>query len=200
MKIGIICGNHRTNAGSQKAMDYIAREVESITKVSPYLLDLAEADIPFWDAQVWSEGLDWNKQWKNASDNLQVCDGLIIITPEYGGMVPPRLKNFFLLCSRGELMHKPGLIVSVSSGINGAYPVAELRSSSYKNNKICYIPEHIIIRNIEEVLGNTASSERDISLRDRINHSLDILISYSKGLKEVRSKSDFRGQEYKYGM
>ena len=51
-----------------------------------------------------------------------------------------RLLNIFLLCGNGEFSHKPGLIVSVSSGNGGAYPIAELRSSSYKNTHIMWIP------------------------------------------------------------
>jgi hypothetical protein len=39
------------------------------------------------------------------------------------------------------------LIIAVSGGAGGgAYPVAELRMSSYKNSRICYLPEHLIVR------------------------------------------------------
>ncbi len=64
--------------------------------------------------------------------------------------VPAGLKNFFLMFSRFELGHKPAMIVAVSSGDGGAYPVAELRMSSYKNNRICYIPEQLNLRNVEK--------------------------------------------------
>ena len=67
-------------------------------------------------------------------------------------MVPAGLKNFFLCFGRNELAHKPGLIVGVSSADGGVYPVAELRMSSYKNSRICYIPEQLIVRNVESVL------------------------------------------------
>ena len=67
--------------------------------------------------------------------------------PEYGGMATPNSKTF-LVFNNGELFHKPGLIISVSSGTGGAYPISELRSSSYKNSHIMWIPEHIIIRNV----------------------------------------------------
>ena len=73
----------------------------------------------------------------------------MVIAPEWHGQVPAGLKNFFLICGRAEVGHKPALITTVSSGDGGAYPVAELRMSSYKNNRICYIPEQLIIRNVE---------------------------------------------------
>ena len=34
--------------------------------------------------------------------------------------------------------------------------------SSYKNNRLCYIPEHVIVRNVEKVL-NGNSEENDSS-------------------------------------
>ena len=85
-----------------------------------------------------------------------------MVVPEYGGMSTPNSKNFFLLFNffffffffllNGELFHKPGLIVSISSGNGGAYPISELRSSSYKNSHIMWIPENIIIRNVNQFL------------------------------------------------
>ena len=40
-------------------------------------------------------------------------------------------KNFFLHCNKGELSHKPALLVSISSGNGGSYPISELRSSNF---------------------------------------------------------------------
>ena len=78
----------------------------------------------------------WNVEFGNISDSLSSSDGFIIVVPEYGGMATPNAKNFFLLFNNGELFHKPGLIISISSGTGGAYPISELRSSSYKNSHI----------------------------------------------------------------
>jgi len=52
--------------------------------------------------------------------------------------------------ARFELGHKPALIVAVSSGDGGAYPVSELRMSSYKNNRLCYIPEQVALKSMRE--------------------------------------------------
>ena len=92
----------------------------------------------------------WGETWNSISENLSNADGFILVVPEYGGMATPAAKNIFLLSGNGEFAHKPGLIVSISSGNGGAYPIAELRSSSYKNTHIMWIPENIIIRNVEE--------------------------------------------------
>ena len=75
------------------------------------------------------------------SNKLASSDAFIVISPEWHGMAPAGLKNFFLMWGKGELAHKPALIITVSSGDGGSYPVAELRMSSYKNNRICFLPE-----------------------------------------------------------
>ena len=114
--------------------------------------------------------------------------------PEYGGMATPAAKNIFLLCGNGEFAHKPGLLVSVSSGNGGAYPIAELRSSSYKNTHIMWIPENIIIRNVEEFnLGNHGENIPEW-LDNRIDYVLKLLLVYAANMKPIReliNRKDF---------
>ena len=97
-----------------------------------------------------SQGNQWSHLIK---DIVKKSDGFILVVPEYGGMATPVAKNIFLLCGNGEFAHKPGLIVSVSSGNVGAYPKSELRMSSYKNTHIMWIP----------CLLYTSPSPRDLS-------------------------------------
>ena len=109
------------------------------------------------------------------------------MVPEYGGMATPAAKNIFLLCGNGEFAHKPGLIVSVSSGNGGSYPISELRSSSYKNTHLMWIPENIIIRNVEEF--NPWSHGKNIPnwLDDRIVYVLNLLLAYASNMKPLRT-------------
>ena len=68
-------------------------------------------------------------------------------------MVPAALKNFFLLwAATGELSHKPALPCAVSAGEGGAYVISELRMSSYKNNRLCWLPEQLIARQVKSIL------------------------------------------------
>jgi len=136
-------------------------------------------------------------------EQLSDCDALVIITPEWHGQVPAGLKNFFLLFGKNEVGHKPALIVSVSSGVGGSYPVAELRMSSYKNSRICYIPEHVIIRDVESVLnGNKAdNNERsDSYIHERLQWSLNILNEYAAALKQVRASGATHTDTFTNGM
>lgn len=101
-----------------------------------------------------------------------------------------------------ELSHKPALIVGVSSGDGGAYPVAELRMSSYKNNKLCYMPEHLIIRHVESVLNDNAdnNSEADAYFRERIDWTLTQLKAYAIALKQVRDSGVTQTDKFANGM
>jgi hypothetical protein len=133
---------------------------------------------------------------------LRAADAIILVVPEWNGMVPPALMNLFLLAGRGELAHKPALAVTLSSGQGGAYPLAELRAYGYKNTRLCYIPDHVIVRFVENVLNevDNISSEEDRLIRHRLAYSLNILDVYSTAFKQIRSSQVIDLINYPYGM
>ena len=109
-------------------------------------------------------------------------------------MATPAAKNIFLLCGNGEFAHKPGLIVSISSGNGGSYPISELRSSSYKNTHIMWIPENIIIRNVEEFNPGGHGTIIPEWLDDRIDYVLKLFFTYALNMKPIReivNRKDF---------
>ena len=154
MKISIISGSHRKASQSEKVARFIQQTLEGRNICDEtWLFRLAENPLPLWDESIWEGNPDWKQKLDPISSELASSDGFVVISPEWHGQVPSGLKNFFLMWGKGELAHKPALIITVSSADGGAYPVAELRMSSYKNNRICYIPEQIIVRNVESVLN-----------------------------------------------
>ena len=157
MNITIISGSHRHNSQSEK----VAKHVQAVLRAKgsqAEIFSLAGNPLPLWDESIWEENSAWGALLAPLSAQLAASDGFVIITPEWHGQVPAGLKNFFLLWGKNELAHKPALIIAVSSSTGGAYPVAELRMSSYKNNRICYLPEHIIIRQVTQVLNEDTST------------------------------------------
>ena len=100
-------------------------------------------------------------------------------------MAAPNSKNFFLVFNNGELFHKPGLIVSISSGNGGSYPISDLRASSYKNSHIMWIPENIIIRNVEHFDPRNHGNLIPAWLDKRIDYVINLLIEYSKCLRPI---------------
>ena len=188
MKITIISASHRKNSQSIKVSHFIKSNLKKInSNLDIYLLDLAEVSLPLWSTDKKNGEGVWGETWSSISKNFNSSDGFILVVPEYGGMATPAAKNIFLLCGNGEFAHKPGLIISVSSGNGGAYPITELRSSSYKNTHIMWIPENIIIRNVEEF--NPGSHGKNIPdwLDNRIDYVLNLLLAYASNMKPLRT-------------
>ncbi len=202
MKIGIISGSHRNPSQSEKVARYMQQRLASM-QLDSWLYLLADNPLPLWDQSIWENDAQWNARLDPLKKALSACDGFIIIAPEWHGQVPAGLKNFFLMFSRFELGHKPALITAVSSADGGAYPVAELRMSSYKNNRLCYIPEQLILRHVEKIL-NAKAEDNDASadeyFRERIDWTLGILKGYAIALKSMRETTEIFHDKFGNGM
>ncbi len=204
MKFSVVSGSHRRDGQSLK----VARHIESVLldqglceAVFPY--SLSDNPLPLWEEAIWDNDPAWQAQLEPVANELRDCDALVIIAPEYHGMVPAGLKNFFLCFGRNELAHKPALIVGVSSVDGGAYPVAELRMSSYKNSRLCYLPEHLIVRNVESVLNDNVEDnnpDADAYFRDRTLWVLRQLREYALALQQVRASGVTDMSVYRNGM
>ena len=197
MKISIISTSHRKNSQSARVGNIIKNYISGIDhNVNCLCIDMFELKIPLWPANKNDQFINNNIQ--KISLNLKSSDGFIFIVPEYGGMATPNSKNFFLIFNNGELFHKPALLVSVSSGNGGSYPISELRSSSYKNSHITWIPENIIIRNVEQFMPENHGELIPEWIDDRIVYSLNLLIEYARCLKPIQKV--INKKEYGNGM
>lgn len=204
MKLSVICGSHRINSQSEKVSRVILKTVEDKGFFDEtWLFSLAGNPLPLWDQGVWDGEERWKSLLNPLKEQLASSDAFVIVSPEWHGQVPAGLKNFFLLCTKKELGHKPALIVTVSNGRGGAYPVAELRMSSYKNNRICYIPEHVIIRNVESILNDNTEdndSRSDAFYRERLAWALEILKEYASAFQQIRASGKTDSDTFKTGM
>lgn len=204
MKISIISGSHRKISQSEKVARFVQRTLEEKNLCDEtWLFSLAQNPLPLWEESIWEGDRVWQDRLQPISGELASSDAFVVISPEWHGQVPAGLKNFFLMWGKGELAHKPALIVTVSSGDGGAYPVAELRMSSYKNNRICYIPEHVIVRNVEGVLNDSPADnnpDADQYFRARFAYALGILRQYALAMRQVRDSGVTETGTFKNGM
>jgi NAD(P)H-dependent FMN reductase len=202
MNYFILSGSHRHNSQSSKVSKYFEKAIKRLDASSQTdFLDLAGNPVPLWDEGLWSADPKWTELWTPIKTRLEAADALVVVTPEWGGMSAPGVRNFLLLCSGGPVSHKPGLIVSVSASRNGAYPVSELRANTTKNNQLNWIPEHIIVRDCESMLnGEQATEEADLYLRGRIDYSIKLLGEYAKALSLIRSSGVIDTKNYRFGM
>jgi len=204
MKISIISGSHRITSQSEKIGKYIESLLQKdFDGVDPFHYSLAGNPLPLWDQSIWENDEEWVTRLAPLKQQFAESDAFVFIVPEWHGQVPAGLKNFFLIFSRFELGHKPAYIVAVSSSTGGAYPVAELRMSSYKNNRLCYIPEQLIIRDVEKVFNDNPEDNDENSdsyYKSRLNWCLDMLIGYGKALKTMRDSTQIHHDDFPNGM
>lgn len=193
----VVSGSGRPHSESARVGEYLRQRLLDLQLSDDSrcsLIDLGTGPVPLWPEH---NDVLWNQYAKR----LQAADALIVITPEWHGMASPALKNFFVLASKAELAHKPALLVGVSSGVGGAYPISELRSSSFKNNRLCYIPEHIIVRQVNTMLhAGPVVDENDLRLRPRIDYALGVLGHYATAMCAVRAAVDLSNPEFANGM
>ena len=204
MEIVLINGSHRQNSQSLRITKYLAAQIPKLdASVTAEIVSLTGNPLPLWDDENNSRRASDSLQqtWEPYAQKLQAADGFVVISPEWHGMVPAGLKNFFLYCNPKEVGHKPAMIVTVSAGRGGSYPVAELRVSSYKNNRLCYVPDHLIVQSAEKMFaGDTPASDDDKYIRERADFALRILFEYAKALKSVRDSGKTFDKKFASGM
>ena len=191
MNICVVAGSNRKNSQSSRIANVFRQLIDS-NIVSTNVVDLSKKSIPLWEEDLSTERVPDYKNWKEVSRLFESAAGFVFVVPEWNGMVPPHVKNLFLM-SKSEFAHKPALIASISSGQGGSYPVAELRASSYKNKRIVWVPDHIIIRGVKDY-----DADEQSPLNARIAYSCRMLLSYAEALKSVRAVADL--QAFRNGM
>jgi NAD(P)H-dependent FMN reductase len=198
-RLVIVSGSPRRGSQSRRIAAEIARRAADETpEWIPELIDLAEAVVPDWSESLWDPESAPAQMWLATSRRLERASALVFVTPEWSGMAPPCLKNFFLMCNRHELAHKPALLVGISAGTGGSYPISELRASSFKNTRIVYIPDHLVIRYVADAFDvPTPENER---LDGRLRYSLAMLREYAIALRSVRHSRAIDFKTYPFGM
>jgi azobenzene reductase len=196
----VVSGSHRSGGASHELACTFTRLLKAtLPECSAEVIPIN--DIPFWDEGMWGDenlAAKW-EDWRRIAERLKRADGLVIIAPEYAGMVPPKLSNFLLLCSGEEIGHKPALAVGVSSSRGGTYPITQLRSFGSKNNRLCWIPDHVIVRDLEDPAMSGLSDESSF-IRRYVIHCCRLLDQYASALKAIRSSGVVDYGEFPYGM
>ncbi len=202
MKFFILSGSHRAEAQSLKVANYIKSVLtREHAGAEVHLFSLSGNPLPLWDE---STGGAPDALWDPISTELKAADALVVVSPEWSGMATPGVKNFLLNCTADEIGHKPALIVTVSASRGGSYPVAELRMSSYKNNRLAWIPEHVIVQHVGSNLnapdGTADLAKEDTLIRQRLHYALRLLEEYGKALRQVRASGVVDHKTFKSGM
>jgi NAD(P)H-dependent FMN reductase len=185
--ISVIIGSNRNASQSAKVGDFLQKKLVANQNFDEVKwINLANTVLPMW-AESYTD--EQHQIMAEVKQQLQQSDAFVIVAPEWHGSVPSALKNFFLLYGANEFAHKPALLVGVSGSSGGSLPVSELRATTYKNTRICYIPEHLIIRDAAKVFNSDGDNDPRSHeyLSARADYALTILAQYSQALAEVRA-------------
>lgn len=190
-QFAIISSSHRPDSQSHRIAEhlnaaYFAGEAD--------VIDLFSADLPIWNGVA-----EATPALQDIQSKLAAADGFIFVVPEWHGMAPAGLKNLFLWCGAPELAHKPALLVAVSGSVGGAMVVAELRGSGYKNSRLLWTPEHLILRGVGD-LWQGKETESDTYLAGRAEYAIDQLKTYARILAPEREQLCAGLEAYPNGM
>lgn len=127
---------------------------------------------------------------------MYACDAVVVVAPEWGGMLPPALVNLLLLSANGSagglpFGHKPAFAVGVSASGGGSNPITQLKGYTAKNSHLVWLPLHVVIQNVETFLTiqwQPGEGDRYMQIQSRLLVGLNSLVIYARQLVGVREE------------
>ena len=203
MNILVVSSSQRDESKSFDVAKYIQKHIlNDMQGVNSSIVDLSR--YPFlldhYGVVRESTGRDDSATLTNNKDDvlsqLYACDAVVVITPEWGGMIPPALVNLLLLTANGSanglpLGHKPAFAIGVSASSGGSNPISLLKGYAAKNSHLTWLPLHAIIQNVDDFLAQAwdpALDNRFSQVQSRLLVGLKSLTIYAKQLTAVREE------------
>ena len=197
MKVLLVSASSRSNSQSHRICMQIKQRLLDDDSI---IHDLYEQPLPLWMAQ---EDNDHKVSQEIASwqNNLTKSDAFIFVVPEWHGAAPPAIKNALQWSVAGSLAHKPCLLVGISSSVGGALAISDMRSTTYKNSRLLYLPEHIIIRDVEKLWSDNAKKVKSTHyIEERLEVMINQLRLYTEALAPCREQFLLDIAKYPNGM
>lgn len=108
-KIALLCGSLRLDSINKKLEQALHKRLEA-EGANPVLIELDDYDLPLYHGDT-----ELPHSVKRLVMDLKDCDGVIIVTPEYNGGLPPVLKNAIDWTSTFSTDHFTGPIYGLAS-------------------------------------------------------------------------------------
>jgi NAD(P)H-dependent FMN reductase len=108
-KIGFICASLREGS-INKTLEKALRKRFKANGASVSVIDLAKYDIPLYHGDI-----DMPSDVKKLANRVKKMDGIVIVSPEYNGGLPPLLKNMIDWTSTHGTDHFTDPIYAISS-------------------------------------------------------------------------------------
>jgi NAD(P)H-dependent FMN reductase len=151
--------------------------------------------------EYWAGQSDSAKAMKAEYQKMADSDGIIVVTPEWGGAASPILRQFILMSEKESFSHKPVVVFGVSATHTGGIRPLEDIKHTFKNSRGVFLPEPIVINDVNNFLiGEERSEKREEYITKRTDYALNLLVEYSKALKQVRESGVIDHETYPHGM
>ena len=194
MRITIISASMRPGSQSLKVSMWLSEHAQTLG-VETEVIDLNEARLPMYDASD-----DIGKHAVDILKSIDSSDGFVFVSPEWNGSMSHGLVNMLHYVDH-ELANKPVMLVGVSDGRGGHYPLMQMRIMNYKNNHYVISPEVLLVQDSKNVLNNHDESEGpDGYVKKRAEYALKVLLAYSESLKSVRSSGVINFVDFPNGV
>lgn len=182
MTIAIVGSSMRENAQSLKIAKWLKDHAEKKLDCNVELLDLHELALPMFTTSQENDA-----SVGKVLEVFEQADAAVFVSPEWDGMMSHGLVNMQHYLGH-ELANKPVMLVGVSAGRGGHYPIMQMRTMGYKNNHYIISPEALVVQGVNDTFNDHDMSEHvsDKMLKDRADYGLKVLIEYAKALKSVR--------------
>jgi len=201
LNILLISGSQRDCSKSLAVAQYLKINIlEEMTGSGSSILNLADYSFLLDHYGACRDEGQLAKEKDQVLAQLYACDAVIIIAPEWGGMIPPALINLLLLSANGSanglpLGHKPAFAIGISASGGGSYPISLLKGYSGKNSHLVWLPLHAIIQNVDEFLSekyspdlHESNNSRFNQIQSRIQVGIKSLAIYAKQMAPIRAE------------
>lgn len=198
LNILIVSGSQRKGSMSFEVAKYVQRNIiEPFDDVTSTILDLSSYPFLLDHYGIGREDKIALANEKEAVlKKMYNCDAVIVVAPEWGGMLPPALVNLFLLSANGSAEglpfgHKPAFAVGISASGGGANPVSLMKAYTAKNSHLAWLPLHAIIQNVNDFVAEEwqpVVDNRFSQIQSRLSVGIKCLVIYAKQLSNVREE------------
>ncbi len=193
MNIAVISGSTREGSQSLKVANILVEKLKKLGAETT-LIDLHASQLPLFDD---SAAVKEGPVWQSLKPQIEQAEGFVFVSPEWDGMFSVGLHNMFHY-ALNLLGHKPVMLVGVSNGKGGAYPLSQMKMIGPKNTHYVVSPENLRVMDADTAVAEGEFTEK--SLNERSDYCLKILLEYSKALKQVRDTGLIDYERFTYGV
>ncbi len=174
--IPVLLGTVRQGRASEAVAHFVHSKLAAHPDVETKLIDIRDLSLPMTDE---GEGLaELNKDYVA---EIERCDGLLIVSPEYNHGYPGSLKRALDICF-GQYKHKAAAIAGVSNGVFGGVRMIEQLSNVLRDFYMAVSRYDMVFAKASEAFDE-AGQPKDPAVHGRTEEAIKELVFLAKSMK-----------------